>query len=39
MSAFPQLGYGYKDMSEMENDILSKGDRIREVDIYFSVKR
>ena len=27
------------DMSEMENDILSKGDRIREVDIYFSVKR
>jgi len=27
------------DMSEMEDDILSKGDRLREVDIYFSVKR
>lgn len=27
------------DMSEMENDILSKGDRLRDVDIYFSVKR
>jgi hypothetical protein len=27
------------DMSEMENDILSKGDRLREVDIYFSVKK
>lgn len=27
------------DMSEMENDILSKGDRLREIDIYFSVKR